>query len=62
MRDSVERPGGINYRPGRFLYTQREPDPPNGGVLRTNRALQALTEWAFAGAAPWGPVPFILNP
>ena len=31
-RDNGQRPGGINYRPGRFLFAQREPDPRNRGA------------------------------
>lgn len=62
MRDSGERPGGINYRPGRFPYAQREPDPRNRDKQRTNRGLQSPMEWGFPGAEPWGPVSFILNP
>ena len=59
MWDSRERPGGINHRPGRTIYARWEPEPRSRGAKRTNRAVKTLTEWASAGAEPWGPVPFL---
>ena len=54
MRDSRERPGGINHRPGRTVYAPVDTMPPKQGVQWTFRPSNPLIEWASADAESWG--------
>lgn len=53
MRDSRERPGGINHRPGRTIMPGGN-HAPKQGVQWTFRPTNPLIEWASADADSWG--------